>query len=159
MLSKRSLGVVVAVNLIVLASCANKTYHIPSIRANWFKANEFCNSLRMRLVAIKSAAENNALAEFIRATDKFSEDNCSFWIGGSDLAEEGTFIWTGTGERVTYTNWRRDEPNDENGEEDCLQLAYIPGWEYFWHWNDNRCAGQSLYFVCEEVPCDCVAPF
>ncbi|XP_058834251.1 perlucin-like [Topomyia yanbarensis] len=150
---------IVAANLFLLSDGAGKKYFIPSIRANWFKANEFCNSLQMRLATIKSKEENDAIAKYVKTTDKFSEESCSFWIGATDLAEEGTFIWTGTGEQLTYTNWRRGEPNDENGSEDCLQLAYIPEYEYIWSWNDNVCAEQSLYFICENVNCDCITNF
>ncbi|XP_001647954.2 C-type lectin 37Da [Aedes aegypti] len=139
-------------------STPNRKFYIPSIRANWFKANEFCNSLKMRLVAIRSQEDNDAVARYVRTTSKFT-DNCSFWIGASDLADEGTFVWVATGEEVTYTNWRENEPNNEGGNEDCIQLAYIPALNYHWSWNDNTCAGQSLYFICESVECDCVQPF
>uniref|UniRef100_A0A1W7R8T4 Putative c-type lectin n=1 Tax=Aedes albopictus TaxID=7160 RepID=A0A1W7R8T4_AEDAL len=137
---------------------SNKTYYIPSIRANWFKANEFCNSLKMRLLIIKSQEENDAVARYVRTTDKFSEVSCSFWIGASDLAEEGSFIWVATGQELTYANWHQGEPNDHGDNEDCIQLAYIQSTEYNWSWNDNVCA-RPLYFICESVECDCVQPF
>ncbi|XP_062533501.1 C-type lectin 37Da-like [Armigeres subalbatus] len=138
---------------------SNARYFIPSIHSNWFKANEFCNSLQMRLVVIKSQADNDAVAQYVQTTDKFSEVSCGFWIGGSDLAEEGVFIWVATGERVTYANWKKDEPNNAGQNEDCIQLAYIPSANYNWSWNDNPCAETSLYFICESVECDCVQQF
>ncbi|XP_055623842.1 perlucin-like [Toxorhynchites rutilus septentrionalis] len=152
-------SLVIAVLCLIYVVEPKKSYHIPSIEANWFKANEFCNSLGMRLAVIKSKEENDAIGEFVRTTDKFSEINCSFWIGATDLAKEGLFIWTPTGERLTWTNWRRGEPNDESGEEDCLQLAYIPSLEYNWNWNDNSCSGQSFHFICESSDTNCVTQF
>ncbi|XP_053694883.1 C-type lectin 37Da-like [Sabethes cyaneus] len=145
-------------NHFVLMASTNKKYFIPSIRANWFKANEFCNSLQTRLTVIKSKEENEAIASYVKTTDKYS-DECSFWIGGTDLADEGVFIWTATGERVSYSNWGPSEPNNHNGNEHCMQLAYIPAEGYHWTWNDNVCNGQSLYFVCENVEFNCVTNF
>ncbi|XP_058456527.1 low affinity immunoglobulin epsilon Fc receptor-like [Malaya genurostris] len=140
--------------------CAKTKYFIPSIRANWFKANEFCNSLHMRLLIVKSKDENDAVGRYVKTTEKFTEEGCSFWMGATDLAEEGTFIWTATGEPLTYNNWRRGEPNDGmNENEDCLQLVYMPKSDYIWHWNDNICTEKILYFICEQVDNDCVTNF
>src|SRR6185369_15166649 len=40
-----------------------------------------------------------------------------FWIGLSDAAEEGTFVWT-SGAHVTFQSWHRGEPNNYE-EENC----------------------------------------
>ncbi len=68
------------------------------------------------------------------------------WIGLTDLAVEGQFVWT-SGEEVPYTNWAPGEPNDSvhQGGEDCVELRDLglrPTW------NDARC-DQERAFVCE----------
>uniref|UniRef100_A0A8D8MYB1 Macrophage mannose receptor 1 n=1 Tax=Culex pipiens TaxID=7175 RepID=A0A8D8MYB1_CULPI len=136
-----------------------KKYHIPVIKANWFKAVEFCHSLGMQLVTIDSREENDALAKFIQSTDKFNELKNEFWIGGSDLSEEGTFSWLGTGKLVTYANWSVNEPNNYHGIEDCMQLVYTPMYGQLWTWNDNICKKGHFYFICESVPKECIEEF
>ncbi|XP_029732103.2 perlucin [Aedes albopictus] len=137
-------------------SSTDKEYEIPSIRANWFKANEFCNSIGMQLVTITNRDENDAVARFVQGSDKFSDVASSFWLGGSDLAEEGTFSWMPNGRLVRYANWSPGEPNNNNGTEHCMQLVYIPRFEQRWTWNDNECRTKYMYFICESKPRDCV---
>ncbi|MCY2989793.1 MAG: FG-GAP-like repeat-containing protein, partial [Planctomycetota bacterium] len=86
------------------------------------------------LVTINSAAEN----EFVRAN--FAAPNGEVWIGLTDEAVEGTFVWT-NGEPVSYTNWNSGEP-DNSSNEDYGEM-YSGG-----TWND-RTAGSSLYGVIE----------
>ncbi|XP_039446389.1 perlucin-like isoform X1 [Culex pipiens pallens] len=136
-----------------------KKYQIPNIRANWFKAVEFCHSIGMQLATVDSRADSESLISFIKSTDKFNEQACAFWLGGSDLSEEGTFSWQGTGKLVTYTNWSPGEPNNTNGTEDCIQLVYIPRFEQRWTWNDNACKRGYMYFVCESLPQNCIQEF
>ncbi|XP_058832083.1 C-type lectin 37Db-like [Topomyia yanbarensis] len=137
---------------------APKKYHIPNFRTNWHKANEFCNSIGMRLLTIRSREENDAVAQFVQSTDKFNDVQCYFWIGGSDLGEEGVFSWVATGKLVTFTNWSPGEPNNNNGTEDCMQMVFIPRFAQRWTWNDNNCKGSHMYFICEDAT-DCVMEF
>nr|XP_019931078.2 C-type lectin 37Da-like [Aedes albopictus] len=130
-------------------SSTDKIYVIPNISANWFKASEVCHWIGMQLVTIASRDENNAVARFVQKSDKFNEKASSFWIGGNDLAEEGTFSWMPNGRLVRYANWSPGEPNNNNGTEHCMQLVYEPRLGQRWTWNDNECRTLSLYFICE----------
>ena len=95
------------------------------------------------LAGIDSAAENATITSLIGATIAF--------VGGSDEAVEGTFVWEG-GMPLTFTNWNTGEPN--NGlnmyEEDCIVISGGLGGV----WDDKPCApppvGAGAYaFVCE----------
>ena len=60
----------------------------------------------------------------------------NYWIGLSDLAYEGKFEWqhslTPLGE---YTNWSSNQPDNAQGDEDCIMI-----WgRYNWSWNDFNC--------------------
>ena len=46
-----------------------------------------------------------------------------FWLGFSDAAVEGTFVWS-SGEPVHYTNWNPGEPNNNNGDEDYATVNW-----------------------------------
>lgn len=63
------------------------------------------------------------------------------FIGGTDAAEEGTWIWT-DGEPFTYEYWNYNEPNG-NESENCIEMNYEL------QWNDIDCgANYNLDFIC-----------
>lgn len=42
-----------------------------------------------------------------------------FWLGATDVAQPGTWIWESTKEPLTYTNWEPSEPNNPGS---CLEM-------------------------------------
>ncbi|CAN5783070.1 hypothetical protein BH11MYX2_BH11MYX2_24790 [soil metagenome] len=72
------------------------------------------------------------------------------WLGLSDQAVEGTFVWT-DGTPLGFTAWSSGEPNDDLGREDCVEM-----WRAG-QWNDRLCS-DNLHFVCERDPVQSVAP-
>jgi len=68
---------------------------------DWHAARDYCNGLGGHLVTIGSAAENTLIMGMIQA---------STWIGLSDEAVSGTFLWVNN-EPLVYTNWGLGEPS------------------------------------------------
>jgi hypothetical protein len=66
------------------------------------------------------------------------------YIGLSDEAVEGTFVWV-DGSALVFTAWNAGEPNNALDGEDCGQLAVATA-----VWNDIACATAGA-FVCEAV--------
>ena len=65
--------------------------------------------------------------------DTILRDDSWYWIGLSDLATEGKFVWQHSSSPLKeYTNWIPGEPNNV-GNEDCVLLRQRRGW------NDGRC--------------------
>ena len=83
--------------------------------------------------AINDAAENTWVRDAVTA----AAGGIKYWIGLTDSANEGTFVWQ-SGEALTYTNWSAGEPNNLLGE-DCVEV-YTNA-----KWNDLECHGQILY--------------
>ena len=72
------------------------------------------------------------------------------WLGLSDLKQEGTFMWSSTGEEPGYTNWQAREPNNGGGTQDCAYI-YSRG-----QWDDFQCDrrawnGRKWVAVCEKI--------
>ncbi len=63
------------------------------------------------------------------------------WIGYTDAAQEGTWIWAGVPSQYTY--WCSGEPNN-SGDEDCAVI----NWQPSGCWNDLACS-RVLGYVCE----------
>lgn len=69
----------------------------------------------------------------------------NFWVGGTDLENEGEWKWINSDTKFHYTGWGRYEPNQERGgvEQDCLDLKFKGGW------NDESCTISQRY-ICEQ---------
>jgi hypothetical protein len=112
-----------------------------------------CKQMSMELAHIADASENSWILS--TAQSLLTEDA---WIGGTDSASEGTWVWPdGTtfwvvqdaGAGPGYAAWGQGEPNDEDGE-DCLEMvlvaadALVAG-----DWNDEGC-WRTQSFICRE---------
>ena len=64
------------------------------------------------------------------------------WIGLQDFAEENLFVWAHSKEPAQPTFWKPGEPEDQNGEEDCVAL-HLGGWI------DGNCEDSRWHFICE----------
>jgi len=116
-----------------------------SLPLSWADAEAVCETRGGRLARIDSSTENQLIATLAGANRA--------WIGGTDLAVEGSFVWA-DGAPLAYTNWRTGEPNNGNGnfEEDCALIEGQNGGT----WDDRPCdtdpaagvPGQYFY-VCE----------
>jgi VCBS repeat-containing protein len=113
------------------------------------------------LATVTSAEENQYLYNLMTS----SAQNTGGWLGGSDAASEGTWIWTGGAEAGTvfwnglsdgsapagqYENWAVGEPNEYwlhlnppvNANEDYLHM-----WSFAPEWNDIYSTAGFGYFV------------
>ncbi|XP_058837790.1 perlucin-like [Topomyia yanbarensis] len=148
------LGVFCALALGQQMKCFSTTrYYVPPFRANWIRATEYCFSIGMRIAIVQTPQEHNTVVELIKQSEIFNNASTITWLGASDLAREGTYIWHATGIRLQYTNWRPGQPDNMNGIEHCLALMNIPEQGWIWHGNDGPCENEH-YFVCDNAEAD-----
>ncbi|XP_029732228.1 perlucin-like [Aedes albopictus] len=124
------------------------SFYIPIMKLNWIGAVQYCNRIGMRLAVVNSESKNLAVLEAIHAANEDGIDLSNAWIGASDISKEGTFVWLATGRPVNYTNWSENNPNNDEGTENCVEIAYQPYTQFKWRWNDNKCDAVNN-FVCE----------
>ena len=67
---------------------------------------------------------------------------CTYWIGGTDFALEGTFIWTSDNSILGFENWYRGEPDNAFGYQDCVSICRDG------HWADMYCETSNPY-ICK----------
>ncbi|XP_046391090.1 sushi, von Willebrand factor type A, EGF and pentraxin domain-containing protein 1 [Ischnura elegans] len=58
------------------------------------------------------------------------------------------------GEEVDRPNWGKDQPNNYNGEQNCVVLDGGRGWQ----WNDVGCNLNYLHWICQYSPPSCGSP-
>ena len=114
---------------------------------SWFEASKFCKNMGAKLVEIESEEENAAIVEEI-IKRRFQERKMYFWIGLTDLREEGVWKLESNGATANYQNWdesykKNPEPNNHGDNEDCAHLRVGPcsGWA------DLQCGESSLYIT------------
>ena len=91
------------------------TYMLSPGGADWQSARAYSRTLGGYLASINDGGEQG----FING--KYSTIP-RFWIGLSDAALEGLFVWD-SGEPLTYGNWCPGEPNNTGGIEDYVEAA------------------------------------
>lgn len=93
------------------------------------------------------------LGELERRKDKLK--TLLVWIGAQK--EPGitarTWKWV-DGEVVTKPSWGKDQPNNYNGEQNCVVLDGGRGWL----WNDVGCKLDYLHWICQHNPATCGSP-
>lgn len=92
------------------------------------------------LATIGSGAENTFVETLF---DAGLADRSHFWIGATDAAAEGTWVWI-DGTPFVFTDWSAGEPNN-SGNEDFLAYDLRSG---SWAWNDAPTdVGQTYGFA------------
>ncbi|CAL4107811.1 unnamed protein product [Meganyctiphanes norvegica] len=109
---------------------------------NWDDAVLACAS---RGRALASPADPGAILQY--AYGKYSQFYSGFWLGGSDVASEGTWVWQSgepLGDRFPWDPENgHGEPNNANGDENCLEMRIHEN-----RYNDIQCHNTKGY-ICE----------
>ena len=122
-------------------------YFVCTGARTWSAASAVCSGRGAHLARVDDNAENN----WIRSQAD-ARGVGSVWLGGSDAASEGRWVWSdgarfwtgaagGSAVGGAYARWSADEPNDDGGE-DCLEQGADRSW------NDDECE-ETHGFVCE----------
>ncbi|XP_078697192.1 uncharacterized protein LOC144925148 [Branchiostoma floridae x Branchiostoma belcheri] len=114
-------------------------------KANFAESARRCREERGTLAMPRDAATDRFLISLKNAVDS----RARFWFGLHDQRKEGSFQWMdGTAlERGSYTNWARNEPDNER-DEDCVHyFSSTEPWGWRDNWNDAECS--ELYgYIC-----------
>jgi hypothetical protein len=126
----------------------NRRYLFCAVVTNWTAASSRCVAEQFRLVRIDDQAEHT----YVRTTATAAIGNADLWIGASDTAVEGAWVWPdglqfwaggsgGIPVNGLFESWGSGEPNND-GAEDCGELRASNDW------NDVAC-NELQVFVCE----------
>ena len=129
-------------------SFGSSCYKLYTLRQNWNNAKVNCQRAidGAKLVKIETDKEN----DFIQ--NKYLNTRGIYWIGLSDIDNEGEWKWTdGTG-LTGYNKWKSGQPNNA-GDQDCVAILegdYTAGYHNA-EWNDLNCSRQ-LGYICKKSP-------
>ncbi|XP_058462455.1 perlucin-like [Malaya genurostris] len=127
---------------------AQKQYFVHNHKeVTFFEAWRLCQAVGHQLAMITSE-EDSALIE--QAIAKSSNTKGPWFIAGTDLGNEGQFVWIPTGMPVGFLtgflNYSSGQPDNFQGNEHCLEIGRWGGVA----WNDIPCDLKQRY-ICEYV--------
>uniref|UniRef100_A0A3B1IJN8 C-type lectin domain-containing protein n=1 Tax=Astyanax mexicanus TaxID=7994 RepID=A0A3B1IJN8_ASTMX len=114
-------------------------YFFSTEQKTWSDARKDCRERGADLVIINSEEEQ----KFLIDQEKQKND---FWIGLTDQYTESVWKWV-DGQKLTHEFWKRNEPNNAGGQEDCAAFS-APGESFLQAWNDLPCS-ETENWVCE----------
>uniref|UniRef100_H3CQ11 C-type lectin domain-containing protein n=1 Tax=Tetraodon nigroviridis TaxID=99883 RepID=H3CQ11_TETNG len=118
-------------------------YYNDTDDVNFHEALGRCRDEKALLASIHDSDEQAYINSMV-GTGKVA----SAWVGliMAGIAN-GQYKWV-DGSPVSYTHWGSGEPNNANGEEQCVQMNRHQG-----VWNDANC-GRTAGYVCKKLPGD-----
>jgi len=116
---------------------AGRIYHLCNWPMPWKQAAQMCERKGLVLARVDSKAASREL--YRHATEI---ERIDWWIGYSDVEEEGRFQWR-EGDVGAFTLWDKGQPNNRSCNEDCVALREGKKGR----WQDAPC-NQHRPFIC-----------
>ncbi|XP_059175714.1 macrophage mannose receptor 1-like [Physella acuta] len=117
----------------------NNCYELFTNEMSWNEAKRYCSNFNGTRILAKVSSPS-----VLRYLNSLRPSYTRVWLGGNDQLQEGKWVWTdGTKANLT-TMWGYGEPNNLDGNQDCLEIV-VDG-----TLNDYDCA-QTFSFICMEV--------
>jgi len=108
----------------------------------WPQAQYNCMNKQGHLVELINNEKITELQEYLMT--RYA--NRSFWVGASDLENEGTFRWFYSGDQFNQDLWANEEPDNKNDKEHCVHLNTD-----FLKFSDANCEERG-YYICQYMP-------
>uniref|UniRef100_A0A673KSF8 Si:ch73-343l4.8 n=1 Tax=Sinocyclocheilus rhinocerous TaxID=307959 RepID=A0A673KSF8_9TELE len=111
---------------------------------SWSDSRQYCRDRGADLVIINTEEKESHLFLFL-FTQRFISSLVSerVWIGLSDTENEGIMKWVDNS-RLKQGFWHNGEPNNQDGNEDCIEL--MPSNPVLNNWNDLPCSQEKKGF-------------
>ena len=124
------------------AASDGSTYFVACLaNITWSQADGQCQAAGYDgLAKVTSGSENNFIEAL--AAPLYSAKYVYYWIGLTDSASEGDYLWSDGSSLGSYSNWDSGEPDGGNiSNEDCMIVRN-------WLWHDDTCDNGRNY-ICD----------
>ncbi|CAC5410173.1 unnamed protein product [Mytilus coruscus] len=123
----------------------SKCYFFSEDTAIWKNSKTACEAHGSNLAEVKTDSTRNFLR--IKAAE-YRDSAEAFWIGLTDIDDNGVWIWSSSQTEATVTDWYHTQPTMvyQLKEQNCVFLFRKFGYK----WNDAYCEDECQY-VCEKT--------
>ncbi|KAL3870731.1 hypothetical protein ACJMK2_038775 [Sinanodonta woodiana] len=116
---------------------------------SWRAAKEYCDRSNSHMLRLDNQMEFDFIRKvLLELHSKQLKDDITrvpgHWTGANDISNEGQWVWSPGDVKMIFTVWSKGEPNDQFGEEDCVELNRFIDFKM----NDLNC-NLDRYFICE----------
>ncbi|XP_026066019.1 C-type lectin domain family 4 member M-like [Carassius auratus] len=119
--------------------CSLDGFFISKKAMSWSASRQYCRDRGGDLVIINSVEKQRLMSSLVRLSERS-------WIGLSDIVNEGNLTWVDNSP-LNRGFWFEGEPNDEDGNEDCVEIMGLSS--ILNNWNDLPCASKRKA-ICEK---------
>nr|XP_011426601.2 perlucin-like protein [Crassostrea gigas] len=114
-------------------------YLVLTIQATWGAASSYCQAFRAKLAEPRSVQEAHFLSVMTYPVGGL------YWIGVTDIAVEGDWIFASDSSYVNSSYWHSTEPSGKPLE-NCVVMRDT----FLGYWDDVLCSTEAG-FVCEKI--------
>ncbi|XP_017153801.1 protein Hook homolog 1-like [Drosophila miranda] len=127
--------------LVMFQKLGSKYYYFERTeKLNWTDARDRCQELGSHLASLQDQQEFDIVTKDLY-------DVFYYWVDVNDIETEGVYMSSTTGKKANFLKWRQT-PDDWNGKEDCVELAYESKANAM-GMNDIHCSEKHMY-ICEK---------
>ncbi|KAM9842957.1 C-type lectin domain family 3 member A-like [Aulostomus maculatus] len=136
----------------VRSSCYYFSSPEPNSKKNWPDSRADCRSRGGDLLVISNLEEQQLLREKtpkVLSSGMWWENG--FWIGLTDIATRGTWVWINNVTEVETMYWRDEQPKQSGPQSgNCAALYYFEDSRRSWY--NGNCAEHRYNWICEMEP-------
>ncbi|XP_065070368.1 sperm receptor for egg jelly-like [Rhopilema esculentum] len=112
-------NIVCSYSMAFICEVVDIPYGLVTEKKTWLDAKNTCSQWGKELAVIQTETEQNIIHGIV---SPYASD--MIWIGLHDIGHEGTFVWV-DGSSPGYTKWIIDNPDNYNGNENCVELVEV----------------------------------
>ncbi|KAK7161105.1 hypothetical protein R3I94_003936 [Phoxinus phoxinus] len=118
--------------------CSLDGFFMSNKPMSWSESRQFCRDRGADLVIINTEEKQRCITSFKERV----------WIGLSDIENESNLKWVDNS-TLKQGFWTEGEPNDEHGDEDCVEIWSSCSSSNLNNWNDLPCS-EKRKGICEK---------
>ena len=127
-------------------SCFFNIYRFSNVTKSFEEAQSSCASNGGKLFEPRNLKQNKEVADAAYKIHHYPPNY--WWIGADDKEREGSFQWSTSEKNINFSNWMSGQPNDFNGNQDCVGIYISSNSVYHGKWYDYTCSIKH-FFICE----------
>ncbi|XP_056128122.1 CD209 antigen-like protein C [Rhinichthys klamathensis goyatoka] len=119
--------------------CSLDGFFLSNESKSWSESRKYCRDRGADLIVINTEEKQRCISSFYKER---------VWIGLSDIENEGILKWVDNS-TLKQGFWKEGEPNDDDGDEDCVEIMNACSSSNLNNWNDLPCSHKRKG-ICEK---------